>query len=86
MTPKDFKKVNNLPIGLGMGKLEYEEFACIMLNWYIDNDIKSFDIPYRSPFEIDNMVRLGFLNKHEDKKYTFTKKSIGLLWIRYSKD
>lgn len=84
MTPDLFNKVEKLPIGLGMGKIEYEELACILLNRHIEQNLP-FDQPTQCSYDHSTMVGAGWLEDHGDRKYTLTKKSLGLLWAKYSK-
>jgi len=84
MSPSDFNKVTELPIGLGLGKLEHEITACQMLNRHIDAN-QPFDQPFQYQSYHQEMVSAGWLAKHGERQYTLTKKAIGILWGAYGK-
>lgn len=67
-----------------MGKKEYETFAAQVLNRHIDAN-QSFDEPFEYKYNHDEMVDHGWLLKHGTKKYSLTKKSLGLLWAMFGK-
>jgi len=82
MNYTNFNKVTDLPIGLGIGKIEYEELVCYMLNKYIELQLE-FSIPLTLQYKHDNMVHEGWLIDHKDNKYTLSQKSIGILYGKY---
>ncbi|MCK9351573.1 MAG: hypothetical protein WCT49_00670 [Candidatus Paceibacterota bacterium] len=82
--PKDFNQVTEAPIGLGMRKIENEEFAAYVLNRHIKAD-QEFDIPFSYKNDHSNMAP-EFLNDHGERKYTLTRKSLALLWAKYGKE
>ena len=85
MKPEDFNKVTELPIGLGMDKIEYEECACIALNKHIEGNIP-FNEPTQFEYYHPDMVKNGWFNDHQNKNYTLTKKALGILWGKYGKN
>lgn len=83
MPPNQFNTVTELPLGLGMEKCEYEEFAVHMLNRHIEAN-QPFDIPFEYKYDHSEMVP-EWLNDLGDRKYTLTKKSLGLLYGMFGK-
>jgi hypothetical protein len=88
LEPKDFNSVIAHPIGLGMGKVEWESIAARMLHRHMESN-QSFGYPfqYAPPCDVyDAMVNAGLLQDHGFRLYSLTRKSLGLLWIKYGKD
>ena len=85
MQPQDFNKVTEMPIGLGLGKLEWEIIACQLLNKHIETDTP-FDTPleHKDIYGCNTMAGYGWL-EGADGKYTLSRKTLGLLWANYGK-
>lgn len=83
--PQHFNKVTDHPVGLGMGRYEYEVVASQMLNDIIDKDLP-LDAHIGLKYTRDAMVNEGWLYEHGDRIYSFTPKAIIRLYEFFGND
>ncbi len=81
--PLDFNRVIGVPVRLGIGSKEKEEFLAHVLSRH-SKENQPFETPLQYYHDHSNMVP-KWLNDHGNYQYTLTEASLGLLFEAYGK-